>query len=61
MKQAVLVVNGDNDRVVPTLNTHDLARRLPNSTLIIYQDAGHGALFQFPNEFVASTLEFLED
>lgn len=61
VKQAVLVVNGDNDRVVPTLNTHDLARRLPNSTLIIYQDAGHGALFQFPNEFVASTLEFLED
>jgi pimeloyl-ACP methyl ester carboxylesterase len=61
VKQAVLVLNGDNDRVVPTLNTYDLAGRLPNSTLIIYQDAGHGALFQFPNEFVASTLEFLED
>lgn len=59
VKQPVLVVNGEDDRMVPTLNTHDLARRLPNSTLVIYPDAGHGAIFQFPNEFVASTLEFL--
>jgi len=59
VKQPVLVVNGDADRMVPTPNTHDLARRLPNSTLIIYPDAGHGGIFQFHADFVPSALEFL--
>lgn len=58
VKQPVLVVNGDADRMVPTANTHDLARRLPNSSLIIYPDAGHGGMFQFHADFVPSALEF---
>lgn len=57
--QPVLVVNGDDDRMVPTPNSHDLARRLPNSTLIIYPDAGHGGVFQHHTEFVPKALEFL--
>lgn len=59
VKQPVLVVNGDDDRMVPTVNTRDLAKRLPNSQLIIYPDAGHGGAFQFYVDFVASTLGFL--
>ena len=59
VQQPVLVVNGDHDRMVPTVNTHDLARRLPNSQLVIYPDAGHGGAFQFHADFVRSTLEFL--
>jgi pimeloyl-ACP methyl ester carboxylesterase len=59
VEQPVLVVNGDDDRMVPTKNSHDLAKRLRNSQLIIYPDAGHGGVFQFHVEFVASTLEFL--
>ncbi len=59
VKQPVLVVNGDDDRMVPTSNTHDLARRLPNSSLIIYPDAGHGGIFQHHATFVPSALEFL--
>ncbi len=59
VKQPVLVVNGDADRMVPTPNTHDLARRLPNSTVIIYPDAGHGGIFQFHADFVPSALAFL--
>jgi pimeloyl-ACP methyl ester carboxylesterase len=59
VKQPVLVVNGDADRMVPTANTRDLARRLPNSTLIIYPDAGHGGIFQFYADFVPSALAFL--
>ncbi len=57
--QPVLVVNGDNDRMVPTPNSHDLARRLPNSTLVIYPDAGHGGVFQHHADFVPRALEFL--
>ncbi len=59
VKHPVLVVNGDADRMVPTPNTHDLARRLANSTLIIYPDAGHGGIFQFHADFVPSALAFL--
>lgn len=59
IQQPVLMVNGDDDRMVPTVNTRDLARRLPNSQLIIYPDAGHGGAFQFHAEFVNSTLGFL--
>ncbi len=59
VKQPVLVVNGDDDRMVPTPNTHDLAQRLPNSSLIIYPDAGHGGIFQFHADFVPSALAFL--
>ncbi len=59
VKQPVLVANGDADRMVPTKNTYDLARRLPNSQLIVYPDAGHGGVFQFHADFVPKALEFL--
>lgn len=55
----VLVANGDSDRMVPSKNTSDLARRLPNSELIIYPDSGHGAVFQFHADFVPKALAFL--
>jgi len=58
--QPALIVNGDNDRMVPTPNSHDLARRLPNSTLVIYADSGHGGVFQNHTDFVPKALEFLE-
>lgn len=59
VKQPVLIVNGDDDRMVPTANSRELAWRLPNSTLIIYPDAGHGGVFQFHADFVPRALEFL--
>jgi len=59
VKQPVLVANGDADRMVPTSNSRDLARRLPNSTLVIYPDAGHGGVFQFHADFVPAALAFL--
>ena len=57
--QRVLVLNGDSDRMVPSKNTVDLARRLPNSQLVLYPDAGHGGVFQFHEDFVKRALEFL--
>lgn len=59
IQQPVLVANGDHDRMVPTVNTYDLAKRLPNSSLIIYPDAGHGGIFQFHDDFVNQSLTFL--
>lgn len=57
--QPVLVANGDSDRMVPSNNSVDLARRLPNSDLVIYPDAGHGGIFQFHEQFVGQALSFL--
>ena len=60
IQQPVLVANGDDDRMVPTQNSADMARRLPNAGLVIYPDAGHGGIFQFHEQFVPTALEFLE-
>jgi pimeloyl-ACP methyl ester carboxylesterase len=57
--QPVLVLNGDSDRMVPGKNTVDLDRRLPNSQLVVYPDAGHGGVFQFHEDFVKRALDFL--
>src|SRR5215213_2463786 len=57
--QPVLVMNGESDKMVPTKNTVDLDRRLSNSQLVIYPDAGHGGVFQFHEDFVKRALEFL--
>ncbi len=59
IRQPVLVMNGESDRMVPTKNTVDLDRRLPNSQLVVYPDAGHGGVFQFHEDFVNRALEFL--
>jgi pimeloyl-ACP methyl ester carboxylesterase len=59
IKIPVLVANGDNDIMVPTVNSHDMARRLPNAQLIIYKDAGHGGIFQNYPDFVTKALSFL--
>jgi pimeloyl-ACP methyl ester carboxylesterase len=57
--QPVLVMNGESDKMVPAKNTVDLDRRLPNSQLVVYPDAGHGGVFQFHEDFVKRALEFL--
>ena len=59
IKQPILVVNGEADRMVPTENSYDLVQRLPNSKLVIYKDAGHGAIFQYHQEFAKEVLAFL--
>lgn len=59
IKQPVLIANGDNDRMVPSSNTYDLAKRISNSELIVYKDAGHGGIFQNHEEFVKRALAFL--
>jgi pimeloyl-ACP methyl ester carboxylesterase len=57
-KLPVFVVNGDNDRMVPTPNSYDLAKRFPNAQLHIYEKAAHGAIFQHHDDFVNRSLAF---
>ena len=60
IKQPVLAANGENDIMVPTKNTELLGKHLPNATVKIYPDSGHGFLFQYPAEFAAEVNTFLE-
>lgn len=55
----VLIANGDQDKMVPSSNTYDLARRISRSQLVIYEDAGHGGIFQNHADFVRKVLSFL--
>jgi len=57
--QPALILNGESDRMVPSKNSVDLDRRLPNSQLVLYPDAGHGGVFQFHEDFVKRALAFL--
>jgi pimeloyl-ACP methyl ester carboxylesterase len=58
--QPVFVANGDNDVMVASSHSADLARRIPNAKLTIYPDSGHGGVFQHHRQFVPAVLEFLE-
>jgi len=57
----VLIANGDSDIMVPTPNSGDLAHRIPDATLVLYDDAGHGGIFQYHAEFVRDALAFLDN
>jgi pimeloyl-ACP methyl ester carboxylesterase len=57
--QPTLIANGDNDRMVPSVLSEDLHRRIKGSELVIYPDSGHGGIFQFHDRFAPIALEFL--
>jgi pimeloyl-ACP methyl ester carboxylesterase len=59
LTQPTLIANGDNDRMVPSVLSEDLHRRIQDSELIIYPDSGHGGIFQFHDRFAPVAVEFL--
>jgi pimeloyl-ACP methyl ester carboxylesterase len=61
LKQPTLVVNGDNDVIIYSINSWILQQNLPNAQLILYPDANHGSLYQYPERFVAHVGQFLTE
>jgi pimeloyl-ACP methyl ester carboxylesterase len=55
-----LIVQGSNDLIIPTMNSYVLQQKLPNAQLILYPDANHGSLYQYPDLFVKHTTLFLD-
>ena len=56
----ILLVNGDNDRMVPTINTHNMHQQIKKSKMIIYANSGHGSIFQFPKRFANDVDSFIK-
>lgn len=61
LRMPVLIANGDNDIMVPTELSREMARRIPHAQLVIYEDAGHGGIFQYHADFVSKVLVFLAE
>lgn len=57
----VLVITGDDDRIVPTSESIQLAGELPNAQLVVIPDAGHVPHEERPTEFMQAVANFLND
>jgi pimeloyl-ACP methyl ester carboxylesterase len=59
IKQPTLVVSGNHDVIVYTVNSLYLVQNMPNAKLILYPDANHGSWYQNHEDFVFETDRFL--
>jgi len=59
--QPTLVINGDNDVIIYSINSWILQQNIPNAQLIIYPDASHGSQYQYPQRFVRHVSDFLSE
>jgi pimeloyl-ACP methyl ester carboxylesterase len=59
IKSPTLVIQGDDDLMIPTKLSHLMAGLIPDAQIRIYPDASHGFLFQYPTEVAAEVNAFL--
>src|SRR3989442_6049320 len=61
IQQPTLVVNGDHDVIIYSINSWILQQNMPNAQLIIYPDGNHGSQYQYPTRFVRHVSMFLSE
>jgi len=59
--QPTLVIDGDHDVIIYSINSWILQQNMPNAQLIIYPDANHGSQYQYPARFVGHVSMFLSE
>jgi len=59
IRAPALVANGANDVMIHAYHSYAMSQRLPHAQLLLYPDAGHGFLFQYPDHFGRQVNEFL--
>lgn len=55
----VLVITGDDDRIVPTSDSIKAAGLIPNAELVVIPECGHTAQEECPDQFLEAALNFL--
>ena len=60
LNMPVLVINGDEDTLVPTSRSWELLQRIENAQLIIYPRSGHGFLWHYAKRVAEDTNRFLD-
>jgi pimeloyl-ACP methyl ester carboxylesterase len=55
----ILVITGDDDRIVPTEQSIRLASEISNAQLVIIPQSGHVPHEEKPNEFMQAVINFL--
>jgi pimeloyl-ACP methyl ester carboxylesterase len=60
IKLPVLVITGDDDRIVPTENSIRLASEWPNAKLAVIPNCGHVPHEECPAAFMQAVAEFME-
>ncbi|RAK52709.1 alpha/beta fold hydrolase [Phenylobacterium deserti] len=61
IRKPVLVANGVEDNMIPTIQSYALAQALPQARLILYPDAGHAFMFQYPQLVGRDVAAFLDE
>jgi len=56
----ILVITGDDDRIVPTEHSIRLAREIPHAELTIIPNCGHVPHEECPETFIKTTVDFLK-
>jgi pimeloyl-ACP methyl ester carboxylesterase len=61
IKQPTLIVSGNHDVIVYTINSLWLVQNMPNAKLILYPDANHGSWYEYHDDFVFEVNRFLDN
>lgn len=56
----VFIAQGKDDYMIPTHNSYVMQQKLPNARLKIFEDSGHGFLYQHAREFGDDVNRFLD-
>jgi pimeloyl-ACP methyl ester carboxylesterase len=54
-----VIFDGDHDEAIEPAHTAEMAKLIPGAKLVIMKDASHFAMWQKPDEFNATVLQFL--
>ena len=57
----VLVLAGRHDRTCTVAASRDMARRLPNAELVVFEDSAHMTFAEEPERYLQTVQRFLDD
>jgi pimeloyl-ACP methyl ester carboxylesterase len=59
ISKPTLVIDGTDDIFVPPANSKMIAQKIPGTWLVQIKGAGHGLMYQYPQQFTAVLETFL--